>query len=326
MPFRHELRQGSVSGQDEKLYRMFEADVEVRFAKRTTEHYLADARLFLRWLAASTLALKDVRPADVQHYQGDLYAARKPNGHPYAAATIMLQLIAVKTLFHFLVRRGQMLFDPSATIDLPRTEKRLPRVILTEREAKRIVTAPHGRSSLALRDRAMLETLYGTGIRVNELTHLKPADVDTEERVLRVVCGKGSKDRNVPLTRAAANAIEAYLVNGRPVLLGLRGERTRARGQASPWLFVGKRSGKQMHRAAVGLVVKHWTKQARVKKNVSCHTFRHAIATHLLRAGADIRQIQALLGHHDLSTTERYTHVAIHDLKRVIERAHPRGR
>jgi integrase/recombinase XerD len=315
-----------VSAKDQALFALFEQDVEVRFAKRTGEHYLADARLFLDWLAARSLALKDVRPSDVQRYQGELYAARKPGGHPYAAATIMLRLIAVKTLFGFLVRRGHMLFDPSSGIELPRTEKKLPRVILSEREAKRIVTAPRGRSALDLRDRAMLETLYGTGLRVNELIHLKPADVDTEERVLRVVCGKGKKDRNVPLTRAAASAIEAYLVHGRPVLLGLRGAKLRTRDAASPWLFVGQRWGTQMHRKAVDKLVKRWTRLARVKKNVSCHTFRHSMATHLLRGRADIRQIQALLGHADLSTTERYTHVAIFDLKRVIERAHPRGR
>jgi integrase/recombinase XerD len=325
-PPRHELRQGSLSAQDEKLALLFGQDLEVRFAKRTGEHYLADARLFLRWLAACRVALKDVRPSDVQHYQGELYAACKPNGHPYAAATIMLRLMAVKTLFHFLVRRSYMLFDPSASIELPRVEKKLPRVILSEREAKQIVSAPRGRGALVLRDRAMLETLYATGIRVNELIHLKPADVDTEERVLRIVCGKGKKDRNVPLTRAAASALEAYLVDGRPALLGLRAPKVRARGEAAPWLFVGQRWGAQMDRSSVGTVVKHWTRRARVKKNVSCHTFRHAIATHLLRAGADIRQIQALLGHAELSTTERYTHVAIHDLRRVIERSHPRGR
>jgi integrase/recombinase XerD len=313
-----------VSAKDQALFALFAQDVEVRFASRTADHYLADARLFLHWLAEHQAALKDVRPADVQRYQGELYAARKSTGHPYAAATIMLRLMAVKTLFRFLVRRGHMLFDPSSAVELPRTEKKLPRVILTEREAKRIVIAPRGKSALDRRDRAMLETLYGTGIRVNELVHLKPADVDTEERVLRVVCGKGKKDRNVPLTRAAASAIESYLVNGRPVLLGLRGAKTRA--ETTPWLFVGERRGRRMHRAAVDRLVKRWTRVAHVKKNVSCHTFRHSIATHLLRARADIRQIQALLGHADLSTTERYTHVAIQDLKRVIERAHPRGR
>jgi integrase/recombinase XerD len=313
-----------LSAKDRRLFGLFEEDVKVRFASRTADHYLADARLFLHWLTGCGVEIKDVRPQDVQRYQGELYAARKAGGHPYAAATIMLRLMAVKTLFRYLVRRGHLLFDPSSGIELPRIEKKLPRVILTEREAKRIVTAPRGRSAVMLRDRAILETLYATGIRVNELVHLKPADVDTEDRLLRVISGKGRRDRNVPLTRAAAEAIERYLAGGRPLLHGLRA--ARARALSSPWLFVGPRWGGQLQRSAVGKLVKHWAKKARVKKNVSCHTFRHSVATHLLRARADIRQIQALLGHKDLSTTERYTHVVISDLRRVIERAHPRGR
>ena len=307
-----------MSAKDQGLFRFFEDDARTRFARRTGEHYLADAQLFLGWLQDQGLALKDVRASDVQRYQGELYARRKGDGRPYAAATVALRLIAVKTFFRFLLKRGHLLFDPSSGLELPRTEKKLPRVILTESEAKRIVTAPRGTDPLTLRDRAILETLYGTGIRVNELIHLKPADVDTEERVLRVIAGKGKKDRNVPLTKAAAKAIDVYLALGRPALL--------ERSPAAPWLFVGGRQASKLHRAQLGDVVKAWAKEAGVKKNVSCHTFRHSIATHLLRARADIRQIQALLGHSDLGTTERYTHVAITDLRRVIERAHPRGR
>jgi len=179
-----------------------------------------------------------------------------------------------------------------------------------------IVTGPRGRSPLVRRDRAILETLYATGIRVTELIQLGPSDVDTSERTLRVIQGKGQKDRNIPLTRAAARAVEGYRSLGRPALLG---------PTASPWLFLGERGGR-LHRAQVGDIVKAWAHKARVKKKVSCHTFRHSVATHLLRGRADIRQIQALLGHGSLSTTERYTRVELSDLKRVIERAHPRGR
>jgi integrase/recombinase XerD len=297
---------------------LFEEDVRARFAARTADHYLADARVFLAWLDASSLALANVRAADVQRYQGELYACRKSDGRPYAAGTVALRLAAVKTFFRFLHKRGFLLFDPASGLELPRLEKKLPRVILSEKEARRIVTAPRGRDPLTVRDRAILETLYGTGIRVGELVHLKPEDVDTEERVLRVVYGKGRKSRNVPLTHAAARALDRYLHDARRELL--------ARMPASPWLFAGGRRGQRLHRAHVGQIVKLWVERSGVKKNVSCHTFRHSIATHLLRAGADIRQIQMLLGHSDLGTTERYTHVAITDLKRVIERTHPRGR
>lgn len=300
------------------MSRLFEEDVRARFAARTAEHYLADTRVFLAWLDASGLALANLRAADIQRYQGELYASRKSDGRPYAAGTVALRLAAVKTFCRFLHKRGFLLFDPSSGLELPRLEKKLPRVILSEKEARRIVTAPRGRDPLSVRDRAILETLYGTGIRVGELVALRPEDVDTEDRVLRVVLGKGRKSRNVPLTHAAARALDRYLRDARPVLL--------SRAPASSWLFAGERRGLRLHRAQVERIVKRWVKCASVKKNVSCHTFRHSIATHLLRAGADIRQIQMLLGHSDLGTTERYTHVAITDLKRVIERTHPRGR
>jgi integrase/recombinase XerD len=312
-PPRHRSQQASVSAPERRLFRLFVEEMQTRYAGRTAEHYVADVLAFLEWTAAKGIALRDVRPPDLQRYQGELYAVRK-KGRPYASSTIQTKLVAVKTLFRFLVRRQALLMDPSAQLELPRTEKRLPRVVLTEVEARRIVTAPKDRSPLVRRDRAILETLYATGMRVGELVRLKPDDVDTEGRLVRIVEGKGGKDRNVPLTQAAAEAIRLYLAAGRPAL---------ARGEG--WLFLAQR-GRQLHRAQVGDIVKTWAKAARVRKSVSCHTFRHRTATHLLRGGADIRQIQALLGHGSLSTTERYTHVEVSDLRRVVERAHPRGR
>lgn len=308
--------------------RLFEQHVQVRFAARTAEHYLSDARAFLAWLTRQGLGLVDVRADDLRRYQGELVARPKLDGRPLAAATLALRLGAVKTLFRFLVREGHTLFDPSSVLELPRVDKRLPRVLLSEREARRIVTAPRGRDALELRDRALLETLYATGLRVSELVHLRPEDVDTEERLLRVVKGKGGKDRNVPLTMAAARALESYLIQGRWTLLaGATASRREARRdeQRGVRLFV-RTHGRSLTRTHVGQVIRRWTRAARVTKHVTCHTFRHSVATHLLRGRADIRHIQALLGHKSLTTTERYTQVEISDLKRVIARAHPRGR
>ncbi len=312
-PPRHGNQQASVSAPERRLFRLFVEDVETRYARRTAEHYVADVEAFLAWTAESGIPLRDVSPRDLQRYQGELYAVRR-KGRPYASSTIQTKLVAVKTLFRFLVRRQALLLDPSPQLELPRTEKRLPRIVLTEGEARRIVGAPQGRSPMELRDRAILEILYATGMRVGELVRLRPDDVDTETRLVRIVEGKGRKDRNVPLTTAAAQATSRYLARGRPAL-----------ARREPWLFLGRRGGR-LHRAQVGDIVKAWAKTARVKKPVSCHTFRHSTATHLLRGGADIRQIQALLGHGSLSTTERYTHVEVSDLRRVVERAHPRGR
>jgi site-specific recombinase XerD len=188
-------------------------------------------------------------------------------------------------------------------------------VILTREEARKILEAPDTESPTGLRDRAILETFYGTGIRSGELSNLTPDDVDTEERVLRVVRGKGRRDRMVPLTRAAAETIELYLENARAQLL--RREKR--------FLFLQNR-GSRMDNSTLNRIVHQRAAEAGIKKHVTCHTFRHSVATHLLKGRADIRHIQALLGHASLATTQRYTHVELRDLKEVIRRAHPRGR
>jgi integrase/recombinase XerD len=277
---------------------------------------MAHVGAFLDWLAARGLELKEVQARDLHAYQSHLYAFRRKNGRPYAAAYQATRLVVLKHLFRFLYRRQHALSDPAAELEPPRTEKRLPRTILTWHEVRKLLEAPDSKSPRGLRDRAMLETLYGTGIRVSELGQLTPYDVDTEERRLRVVQGKGRKDRNLPLTRAAAEAIEAYLVRGRPRLVAQHRQR---------FLFLQDRGGK-MDRATACRIVRARAQQARLKKHVTPHTLRHTLATHLLKGRADIRHIQALLGHASLGTTQRYTRVEVSDLKRVIERAHPRGR
>jgi integrase/recombinase XerD len=277
---------------------------------------MAHVQAFLGWLSGRGLDLADVKAADLHAYQAHLYAFRRKDGRPYAAAYQAARLVVLKHLFRYVCRRGYLLHDPAADLELPRLEKRLPRTILTPKEVRRILEAPDPKTARGLRDRAMLETLYGTGLRVTELCNLTPYDVDTEERVLRVVLGKGRKDRNVPLTHAAAEAIEAYLVTGRPHLLG----RERVR-----FLFLQDRGGK-MDRATAARIVRTWAEEAGVKKHVTPHTLRHTVATHLLKGRADIRHIQALLGHASLGTTQRYTRVEVSDLRAVVDRAHPRGR
>ena len=183
-------------------------------------------------------------------------------------------------------------------------------------EVRRIIEAAAGDEPHVLRDRAILETLYATGIRASELANLKLTDVDTEEKVLKVVLGKGRKDRNVPLTTAAAEAIDAYLNDGRPSV---------PHSTHSPLLFLAQRGGR-MHVPSLNEAVQAWAKAAGIRKRVTCHVFRHTMATHLLKGGADIRHIQVLLGHASLVSTERYTHVEISDLKKVVKRAHPRGK
>jgi integrase/recombinase XerD len=277
-------------------------------------------RFLLGWLEERGVGLVDVRSTDLEAYQAHLSALRKRDGRPYAAGSQQARLIAMKNFFRFLYRRGDLVHDPAAAVELGRAEDRLPRVVLTEEEARRVVSAPREKTPVVLRDRAILETLYATGLRVSELAGLTVYDADTEERLLRVVMGKGRKDRNVPLTRPAARAIEEYVAKGREVLAG--GVR---RGDSARLLFLAEKGGK-LKRGVVGKIIARWAKKAGIRKHVTCHTFRHSVATQLLRGGADIRHIQALLGHASLKATERYTRVEIGDLKRVVERAHPRGR
>jgi integrase/recombinase XerD len=315
-----------VSAKTVRLLRLYEEDLALRYGERTVPEYLSHVRALLAWLDAKGLPLAAVKQQDLLAYQSELFALRKTDGRPYSVGFQVNRLSALRSFFGFLSRRGLILHDPSVGIQPPRLETRLPRTILTPAEARKVIEAPELRTPLGLRDRAILETLYATGLRASELIQLSPYDVDTQERTLRILRGKGGKDRNVPLTRAAAEAIEAYLAKGRPVLLA-----TQRMGagvfpaKASRRLFLSPRGG-TLYRATLTKLVRRCGERARLKKRVTCHIFRHSVATHLLRHGADIRHIQVLLGHGSLQTTERYTHVEISDLQRVVRRAHPRGR
>jgi integrase/recombinase XerD len=306
---------GELSAQERRFLRAYADELRTRYAPRTAPEYLYQLRYFLLWLAERGGSPSQVRTADLQAYRSQLYEARKPDGAPYSLGAQINRLKAVRSLYGFLLRHGYLLHDPAAALELPRAGSRLPRLVLSPREVLRILSACTQKTPYGLRDRALLETLYATGVRASELGALRLEDVDLEDRLLRVVLGKGRKDRNVPLTRAAARALLAYLQQARP----------RLGAGSSPYLFPGRQGGR-LGRNSINLIVKRAVVRARLAKRVSCHTFRHSVATHLLRARADIRHIQALLGHASLNTTERYTRVALVDLRKAIERAHPRGR
>jgi integrase/recombinase XerD len=299
-----------------KVLKPFEDYLFSRYTPKSIAGYLRAVGVFVAWLGERGIALGEVRPEDLLAYQLDVMSMRKADGSAYSTADQHHRISAVRTLYRFLHRRGFVLFDPSSGMEYPRGEKRLPRGILTVEEARQLVEAPEGTTPTGLRDRAILETFYGTGLRASELARLRPLDVDTDSQILRVRLGKGRKDRNVPLTKAAGDAIEDYLERGRPSFAG---------AVHSPLLFLAQRGG-PLYSSALNGVVKHWARRARIRKQITCHSLRHSMATHLLRAGADIRHIQVLLGHASLSSTERYTHVEIHDLQEVVKRAHPRGR
>jgi len=314
-PLRHRNQQGSVSTKATKALALYAQDVEARLGERTAPEYVSGVRSFLVWLAGRGIELHEVGSEDLHGYQAELLSLRKKDGSAFSVGFHRNRLRMLRSFFRFLYRRGMKLNDPAAVLASPPAESRLPAVVLSKAEAKRLIEAAKEKSPTGLRDRAILETLYATGVRASELASLTPYDVDTDEGLLRVVRGKGRRDRSVPLTRPASETIEAYLVHGRPKLARPR----------TAYLFVSNEGG-YLHRAILGRIVRQYVQAAGVGKHVTPHTFRHSLATHLLKNRADIRHIQALLGHARLSTTERYTRVEVTDLKRVVRRAHPRAR
>ncbi len=229
------------------------------------------------------------------------------------ASTTSRELSSLKRFYRYLLRQGKITADPTLNIDAPKLPRTLPKS-LTEEDVEKLLAAPRIEEPLGLRDKTMLETLYASGLRVSELVTLKLPQVSQDMGVVRVM-GKGSKERLVPLGEEALAWIRRYLKEARPALLA---------GKAGDDLFVTARGG-AMTRQAFWHLLKRYAVQAGLGKPVSPHTLRHAFATHLLNHGADLRVVQLLLGHADISTTQIYTHVARERLKQLHARHHPRG-
>lgn len=248
-------------------------------------------------------------------------------GHVFAFARRLMQggrlgphslgtyLGVVRAFFGFLEGRGLILRDPARGLTLPRWE-RLPRSRLSRRQAQELMQAPSAGEPLGRRDRAVLELLYGSGLRVGECERLDLSDVELSEGTLLVREGKGRRDRVVPLTARALCALEGYLRDSRP----------RLEGESSAGALFLRRGGARLSRQSLEKLVAHHGRRMGLGFKLSPHLLRHACATHLVRNGADVRHVQALLGHRDLNTTALYTRVAVRDLARLIEEKHPRGR
>ncbi len=229
------------------------------------------------------------------------------------ASTTGRGLSSLKRFYRFALRQGKIAVDPTLNIDAPKLPRGLPQS-LNEQDVESLLAAPRVEQALGLRDRTMLETLYASGLRVTELVTLRMPQVSQDMGVVRVI-GKGSKERLVPLGEEALAWIKRYLGEGRPALLS---------GRVSDDLFVTARGG-AMTRQAFWYLLKRYAMQAGLGKQLSPHTLRHAFATHLLNHGADLRVVQLLLGHSDISTTQIYTHVARERLKQLHAKHHPRG-
>ena len=281
--------------------------MERGLSANTLAAYRRDLQGFARWLAGRRSGLLKAGRAQVQdflswrHHQGS-----RPR-------SIARQLSCLRRFYQHALREGLLAEDPTERIDAPKLGRALPES-LTEAEVETLLAAPRVDDPLGLRDRAMLELLYATGLRVSELVNLTLAEVNTRQGVLRTT-GKGGKTRLVPLGEEALDWLARYLREARPELL---------KGQVSEAVFVTRRGGPLTRQAFWHLIKRH-ARQAGIGKHLSPHTLRHSFATHLLNHGADLRVVQMLLGHSDLSTTQIYTHVANERLKALHAAHHPRG-
>jgi integrase/recombinase XerD len=278
-------------------------------ARNTLESYRRDVSQFALWLdEARGKPLLEAAPSDLtRHLAWQIEAKRaKPR-------TTGRMVSSLKRFFQFALREGLRRDDPAADLDSPKLPRSLPKS-LSEAEVEQLLDAPDVTTPQGLRDRAMLETLYASGLRVSELVGLKTIQASLDMNVVRVL-GKGSKERLTPLGEEAADWIARYQREARPLLLT---------GRKSDALFVTARGG-PMTRQAFWALVKRHAARAGIRQAISPHTLRHAFATHLINHGADLRVVQLLLGHADISTTQIYTHVARERLKALHRKHHPRG-
>jgi integrase/recombinase XerD len=283
----------------------FLALLAARRAPRTVEAYRRDLAAFGEWLDRPVArATSD----DLERYLADLRA------RGLASTTIARRIAALRAFFRHQSLLGLRNDNPAAELELPRRQRRLPRT-LSPAEAERLIDAATGTTPRSLRDRALVELLYGGGLRVGEAVALAKADVDLDARLVRAI-GKGGKERIVPIGRAAVEALRRYLARGRPFL------DTRHR----PDLFLNARGG-ALTRAGVFLILRRLAATAGLEpERVHPHLLRHSFATHLLEGGADLRSVQEMLGHADLATTELYTHVSDRRRRELYFQAHPHAR
>ena len=281
--------------------------MEQGLSANTLAAYRADLKGVAAWLGARGRTLMSAGRDDLLGYLAERV---RRNARPRTTARLLSSL---RRFYQYQVREGRLRDDPSALIDTPKLGRPLPKA-LSEAEVELLLHAPDTEEDLGLRDRAMLELMYASGLRVSELVGLEVTQLNLRQGVVRVV-GKGDKERLVPLGEEAAAWLERYLRQARPALL---------HGRSSVSLFVTQR-GAAMTRQAFWHLIKRHARAVGVKSDLSPHTLRHSFATHLLNHGADLRVVQMLLGHHNLSTTQIYTHVARERLKRVHAAHHPRG-
>lgn len=281
--------------------------MEKGLSRNTQESYRRDLEQFALWLAAKPVALVAVDAVLVQQYLDERLRAH------LSSRTAARFLSCVRGFYRYLLRENSIAENPLALVENPKLERSLPKS-LSEVDVEALLAAPDLDDPVGLRDRTMLEVLYACGLRVSELVDLTMPQINLRQNVLRVM-GKGSKERLIPMGEEAAAWLVRYLREARPLLLNNRPDEV---------VFPSTRA-QAMTRQTFWYRIKHWAQVAGIQKDLSPHTLRHAFATHLLNHGADLRVVQLLLGHSDLSTTQIYTHVATLRMKQQHALHHPRG-
>ncbi len=275
------------------------------------DHYLS---VFIVWCDERSLKRpNEITKPILERYQRHLYLHRKKDGEPLSFRSQHSHLVPIRAWFKWLTRQNYILYNPASELDLPRLEKRLPKHVLNQREVETVLNQANTSDALGLRDRAMLETLYSTGMRRMELINLKLYDIDVDRGTVMIRQGKGKKDRMIPIGERALAWIDKYLIEVRPELVT---------GIDEGVLYLTNLSESFTPNRLTQLV-RNYVQAAEIGKTGACHLFRHTMATLMLEHGADIRFIQEMLGHADVSTTQIYTQVSIRQLKEIHTATHP---
>lgn len=281
--------------------------VEKGLATNSIVSYQRDLIEFVEFLGKAGRKVEETRREDIRSFLASLYR------RGLAARSVARHLVSVRSLFRFLAKERRIRKDPTTEIDAPRIGQSLPKYLAAE-EVEALLEQPDVSTPLGLRDKAMLELLYATGMRVSELIGLHWEDFESNLGVVRCR-GKGGKERLIPVGKTALLAVETYVQRGRPAL---------AKGRGSRFLFLNRRGG-GLSRVGFWMLIRRYGRSAGIASTITPHVLRHSFATHLLERGADLRSIQLMLGHSDISTTQIYTHVLKERLKEVYQEHHPRA-
>ncbi|WP_187160231.1 site-specific tyrosine recombinase XerD [uncultured Lactobacillus sp.] len=284
------------------------SQVERGLSNNTITAYRQDLTSFISFLQKENLTSWPTQAVDIDAFLAEQRDQKK------ATSSISRLITSLRKFYQWLVRQNIQKLNPMLEIDSPKKRRTLP-VALTVNEVNNLLEQPDTKKQLGLRDRALLETLYATGIRVSELINLKFTDLHEELKLVKVF-GKGSKERLIPISEVALSWIDSYKEKVRdPLILKI--------GKNTDFIFINSRGG-SLTRQAVWQIIKHYCKMAGIQKNVTPHTLRHTFATHLLENGADLRVVQEILGHSDISTTQIYTNLSQKHILQVYEKTHPR--